>query len=225
MASIVLPNVPSTSRQWCRDQGNRTVGAHADLLGFGELDADALRQTFAEICVTDVEADGLSFDPDSVRVVAIRPEDAYGGQRITLVARLGQARLSVQVDVGIGDDPTPAPTWLDYPSMLGMLRPRLRAYRPETVIAEKLHAVVTLGSKNSRTRDFFDIHALANHQSFDGDVLASALHATFARRRTAVPADAIPIGLTPAFALLDGKRAQWAAGGPWAPKPSHHPAR
>jgi hypothetical protein len=48
-------------------------------------------------------------------------------------------------------------------------RPRLRAYRPETVVAEKLHTMVALGAINSRMRDFFDVHALATRESFDGD--------------------------------------------------------
>jgi len=48
--------------------------------------------------------------------------------------------LTVQLDVGIGDAVTPMPEWIDYPSLLDLPRPRLRAYRPETTIAEKLHA-------------------------------------------------------------------------------------
>lgn len=75
-------------------------------------------------------------------------------------ARLGSARIKVQVDVGIGDAVEPPAEWIDYPSLLDLPRPRLRAYRPETVVAEKLHTMVVLGAANSRMRDFFDIHAL-----------------------------------------------------------------
>jgi predicted nucleotidyltransferase component of viral defense system len=181
----------------------------ADLLGYGDLDADALARTMAEICAVEVEPDGLVFDTDSIRVTAIRPEDVYGGQRVTFVARLGPARLRVQVDVGVGDAVFPEPEWLDYPSLLDLPRPHLRAYRPETAIAEKVHAMVTLGSKNSRMRDFFDVHALAMHEPFDGARLTGALRATFARRRTAITVEA-PIALTTAFVELEGKRAQWA---------------
>ena len=180
-----------------------------DLLGYGDLDADALAATIAGICAVEVEPDGLTFNADSIRVVAIRAEDPYGGQRVTLLARLGPARLRVQIDVGIGDAVTPEPEWLEYPSLLDLPRPRLRAYRPETAIAEKVHAMVVLGSKNSRMRDFFDIHALATHQSFDGMILAGALRTTFDRRRTQIPR-ATPLALTPAFADEEGKRAQWA---------------
>lgn len=181
----------------------------ADLLGFGKVDAETLARIFAEICITLVEPDGLEFDVSSIRVASIRPGDAYGGQRITLLARLGPARLRVQVDVGIGDAVVPEPVWLEYPSLLDMPRPRLRAYRQETAIAEKLHAMVELDSKNSRMRDFFDIHALATTQTFDGAMLAESIAATFARRGTALPL-ALPLALTPAFAAIEGKAAQWA---------------
>lgn len=69
---------------------------------------------------------GLIFDADSIRVTSIRPEVAHGGQRVTLPARLDQARLR-QVDVGIGDDVFPETEWLDYPSLPDLPRPCLRA--------------------------------------------------------------------------------------------------
>jgi len=182
----------------------------ADLLGFGEFDGEALARIFSEICAVQVEPDGVAFDAASIQIAAIRPEDAYGGQRVILRAHLGRARIRVQVDVGIGDAVTPEPEWLEYPSLLDLPRPRLRAYGPETVIAEKVNAMVVLGSKNSRMRDFFDVYALAAREPFDGSILARAMRATFARRRTEIPAET-PIALTKRVADVEGKRAQWAA--------------
>ncbi len=101
----------------------------ADLLGFGDLSEQSLAQIFTDVCNTDVEADGLHTLPSSIRVAPIRPEDPYGGLRTTLQARLGKARLRVQVDVGIGDAVTPEPEWLEYPGLLDLPRPRLRACR------------------------------------------------------------------------------------------------
>jgi predicted nucleotidyltransferase component of viral defense system len=181
----------------------------ADLLGFGNISTESLREMFTELCVMEVEPDGLEFDRSSLRVAPIRVENAYGGQRATLVARLGAARLKVQVDVGVGDAVFPDPNWIEYPSLLDFPKPRLRAYRPETAIAEKLHAMVELGSKNSRMRDFFDIQALAAAEPFEGAVLSRAISETFARRGTTVPVERPP-GLTREFAETDGKAAQWA---------------
>jgi predicted nucleotidyltransferase component of viral defense system len=182
----------------------------ADLLGFGDLSDAALLAIFQDLCSMSVEPDGLTFDASSIRVAEIRPQDDYGGRRVTLLCSLGPARLKLQVDVGIGDAVEPAAEWLEYPSLLDQPRPHLRAYRPETVIAEKLHAMVALAARNSRMRDFFDIHALSARQSFEGGLLVRAIRATFDRRQTRVPSQA-PIALTPSFADLPDKRAQWRA--------------
>jgi hypothetical protein len=181
----------------------------ADLLGFGDLSEAALAKVFREVCALAVEPDAMTYLPDSIRVAAIRAEDAYGGKRVTMESRLGPTtRLRVQVDVGIGDVVTPEPVWVEYPSLLELPRMRLRAYRPETAIAEKVHAMVTLGSKNSRMRDFFDIDALAARAPFDGRPLVQALRGTFERRRTPTPSG-VPLALTREFAELSEKRAQW----------------
>lgn len=182
----------------------------ADLLGFGDLSTVELRRVFREVCDVAVEPDGVSYAAASVRVAPIRVEDDYGGRRIRLRGLLGRAQLAVQIDVGIGDAVTPEPEWIDYPSLLDLPRPRLRAYRPETAIAEKLQAMTILGMANSRMRDFFDIHELARQHEFDGAVLAAAIRATFSRRRT--PLDAgLPVALGPAFGAASDKQAQWRA--------------
>jgi hypothetical protein len=182
----------------------------ADLLGSGDLSAQTLEKIFAEVCGLEVEPDGMAYLASTIRVAPIRPEDAYGGLRVTLQARLGNARLPMQVDIGIGDAVAPPPQWLEYPGVLDLPRARLRAYRPETVVAEKLHAMVVLGEANSRMRDFFDIHALSERIAFDARALAGSVRATFERRRTPLP-PSLPLALTPAFAALPGKQLQWQA--------------
>lgn len=182
----------------------------ADLLGYGDLSTAELQRIFREVCGVAVEPDGVSYAADSLHVAPILVEDAYGGQRIRLRGLLGKAQLTVQVDVGIGDAVTPEPEWIDYPSLLDLPRPRLRAYRPETTVAEKFHAMATLGMANSRMRDFFDIYELARQHEFDGAALASAIRDTFARRRTPLGPD-LPLALTPAFGADSDKQAQWRA--------------
>ncbi len=180
-----------------------------DLLGLGEMAPDDIGPIVSDLCSLDVEPDGLVFDASSLQVSPIRTDGAHGGQRAILTARLGDARIRVQVDIGFGDGVAPEPEWLDYPSLLALPRPRLRAYRPETAIAEKLHAMVELGSANSRMKDFFDVHALATRREFRGRTLADAVRATFAARSTPIP-DRAPLALQPAFADVEGKGAQWA---------------
>lgn len=180
----------------------------ADLLGYGDLSDAVLAEVFKEVCDVRVNEDGMTYLRDSVRVEQIRAEDDYGGQRVTLQAGMGAARLSVQVDIGIGDAVTPAPEWLEYPSLLDLPRPRLRAYPRETVIAEKLHAMEFLGLRNSRMKDYFDIYALLREGKTDSAWLARAIAATFARRRTGLPQD-MPQGLSGEFASDSTKQTQW----------------
>lgn len=184
----------------------------ADLLGFGPAEIPVLEALFRELCVAVGEPeDGIRFQAETVRAEEIRKEANYGGIRVTLVGLLAGARCPVQVDVGFGDAVTPAPEPVEYPTILPELpAPRLRAYPRETVVAEKLEALVTLGIANSRMKDYFDLWVLASHADFDGDTLARAVRATFERRATQIP-EGVPFGLTDAFAEDPQKQTQWRA--------------
>src|SRR5437899_1840551 len=73
-----------------------------DLLGYGESSVESLLGVFRELCQVTDEEDGLDFRADSVTVEPIREEQEYGGQRVRIEVRLGNARISLQVDVGFG---------------------------------------------------------------------------------------------------------------------------
>jgi len=180
-----------------------------DLLGFGDPSPDAMVAAFKEILATDVE-DGVEFDLDALRVDQIREELEYGGLRLRTTASISGARIAVTVDVGFGDALEPGAEAIDYPSMLDLPTPRLRACARETVIAEKFQAMVALGLANSRMKDFYDIWLLSQSFTFDDDRLARAIAATFSRRGTEIPTD-LPDALTPAFATDEQKQSQWRA--------------
>ena len=180
----------------------------ADFLGFGDLSTAELRGTIQRIFAAPVPDDGLKFDSATIAITDIRGQDQYGGRRVRAWATLGAARIRLQLDVGVGDAIVPPPTWLEYPTLLDFPAPRIRAYQPETVVAEKAHALVVLGALNSRMRDFFDLHALATSRTFERPALRRALEATFQRRGTALPAE-LPVALRPEF-LADGDKVrQW----------------
>jgi hypothetical protein len=145
-----------------------------------------------------VEPDAVTFDADAIEFEALRAEDDYGGTRATLPARCGKARLLLQIDLGLGDSVWPAPLPCTYPALLDFPAPNVLAYPREAVVAEKLEAIVVLGDRNSRIKDFFDLHHLATGFDFDREVLVEAVSRTFARRKTPIPEEA-PIGLTPAY--------------------------
>jgi hypothetical protein len=157
-----------------------------------------------------VDDDAVTFEPALVRVGLIREEQTYGGVRVDISAHIGAAKLRLQVDVGFGDAVTPHAELASFPPLLDFPAPRLRAYPKETVIAEKVEAMVQLGMANSRMKDFFDVMVLAGMYAFDGQLLARALKATFQRRGTPLPA-LRPIAWTPAFATDAMKQTQWTA--------------
>ena len=195
-----------------------------DLLGFGERDIEALTTTFRALCDTPVEEDdGLEFIAESVQVEPMRDEEGYPGARVRLEARLAGARLSIQVDIGFGDAVTPKVEEIEYPSLLALPAPRIRAYPRETVVAEKYEAIVSLGMLNSRMKDFYDLWVLASSFPFGGKALAAAIAATFDWRGTALP-EVTPVGLSDEFAGDRGKQQQWQAferrGRPALPPPA-----
>lgn len=181
-----------------------------DLLGLGPDDPANLIATFREVAAMDL-GDGIVFDPESVKAEAIREDNIQGGIRITLIARIGSARCTLQIDVGFGEAVIPGPQTVAYPTLLSDFQPpTLRVYPVYTVIAEKYQAMVMLGQANSRMKDFFDLAVIARRTEVDGAMLATAIAATFARRQTALPAER-PLALTKQFSEDAAKLRQWQA--------------
>jgi predicted nucleotidyltransferase component of viral defense system len=160
-----------------------------DLLGFGEPSVERLRAIFTEVVALDVDDDGVVFDASSLKVEPIREDQLYGGIRLVMIARITNAQVRLQVDVGFGDAVTPEAQSVEFPPLLDFPAPQLRAYPKETVVAEKLEALVQLGLANTRMKDFYDLVALSNLFEFEGQLLVDAISATFVRRGTTLPAD------------------------------------
>ncbi len=181
-----------------------------DLLGFGDPEAEAIRKIIREICQAKVAKDGLEYEADSVEIEEIRGNQEYPGQRVKINAKLDNAKINIQVDIGFGDAVTPKAKIITYPVLLDYPAPRIRAYPKETQIAEKLQSMVFLGMANSRMKDFYDIYILSKTFSFDANILVKAIKATFERRGTQIPED-IPLALSDEFAYSTDKNNQWKA--------------
>ena len=70
--------------------------------------------------------------------------------------------------------------------------------------------MVVLGDRNSRIKDFFDLHFLATQFEMDRATLAEAVRRTFERRHTTIPSEP-PIGLTRAYWENTSRPAQVSA--------------
>lgn len=179
-----------------------------DLAGYWTNDADSLAAAFREICAVSYPHDGLEFAIDTIEIAPIRDATEYHGFRLRIDVRLAGAVVPFQVDVGFGDAIFPEPIDVVYPVLLDTEAPRVRAYPREAVVAEKLHAMVSLGEANSRFKDFFDVWAISSRFAFEGERLSAAFRATFSRRKTAKSSPQ-PVALSGAFYAEPGRSDQW----------------
>lgn len=193
---------------WSRQQYRATQDL--DLLGTGGHSTAELEQVFREIVQTETDhPDAMAYDAESVTAEVIREDMAYEGVRVRMESQLGNARLPLIIDIGFGDAITPTPDETEFPVLLDAPKPKIRSYPRETVISEKLEAMVILGNANSRMKDFADTWYLAQHFDFEGQTLCDAVAGTFQRRGTEVPVR--PVAFSHEFARREDKQAQWAA--------------
>lgn len=153
-----------------------------DLLGHVDNTPAVVAGIMREVCEAPANDDGLRFDAASVTAERIIEGASQSGVRVRLDGYLERAQLPVQVDIGFGDPLVPGPTRVSLPTILDLAPAELWGYSRESAIAEKLHAMVSLGEINSRIKDYYDIWLLSRLFEFDGEVFCRAVKATFARR-------------------------------------------
>ena len=180
-----------------------------DLLGRTSNEVDDIVNLLKNVAQTTAPDDGITFDLDSFAGSVIREDADYSGVRTVFTGHLNAARVAMQIDIGFGDIVTPEPERLSYPTILDFPAPALLGYTRETVIAEKLEALVQLRMLNSRMKDYFDIWILLRHPELDQTVLRAAIERTFKNRKMEI--NATPIGLSPQFGTDPVKQTQWRA--------------
>lgn len=186
------------------------VSQDVDFLNLDQFDYYSDRKSIGEICGIEIEEDGLAFDPKFLKALPIGGHQANEGIRVKTLARLGKAKIPLQVDIGYGDVVFPAIEQIEFPSMLFDKGPMIKAYPKESVVAEKLEAIVSLGWKNSRMKDFYDLYAMSQLFGFDGEALAKAIRATFEGRATSMQKWP-PNGMSDGFSHNAEKLVRWDA--------------
>jgi predicted nucleotidyltransferase component of viral defense system len=124
-------------------------------------------------------------------------ETEYTGLSARFSARLHTAKLPLRLDIGFSDKIFPKPANLKYPVLLDSPSPQLKGYTPETMIAEKLDAMVKLGLANSRMKDFYDVWTMVNQFQIKSEEIAPIIKAVFQNRNTAI--QEVPKAFTEAF--------------------------
>lgn len=163
-----------------------------DLLGHQlNNEVEEVKAIFTEIFKIETN-DFVNFDEKTLLAQPINEQNQYQGIRLIINAGFHTIKQNIQIDIGFGDVITPAPQTLHYPILLEDFEvPVIQAYTIETVIAEKLQAIIILAQLNSRMKDFYDIYSLLKSEKINLEVVKEAITQTFNNRNTPVNFDSI----------------------------------
>ena len=153
-------------------------------------DCERIADAFREICAVGCEEDGVQFAYDKIATQNITEFKDYHGVRLSIPVTMDTIAQVLTLDIGFGDVVTPHPVSLDYPLLIEELpEARILAYSTETVIAEKMHAIIDLADQSSRMKDYYDIYHLLSSFKYDAVILQEAINRTLENRHTPYNAD------------------------------------
>ena len=178
-----------------------------DLLGTDKTGSEKLlRDILTEACAIEIE-DGLSFNPASIEVNPITGQTEHGGVRGWIIGYLDNARTRLQIDMGFGDVVTGGPVKRPYRTLLGNRSFSIQTYTDETVAAEKLEALVSGGTVNSRYKDLYDLYELLIKAELNENRVIEAAGNTFNNRNTTL--HELPESLTELYWTSEGFKIDW----------------
>lgn len=144
------------------------------------LTPEKAEQIIGEIIEFPLE-DNVRFQIKSV--ANIMDELEYGGVRLSLDTFLDTMCIPLKIDISTGDPITPAEIRYQYKLMFEDRYISVWAYNLETVLSEKLEAILVRGILNTRLRDFYDVYILQNKEmQINLQVLSDAIQATCKKR-------------------------------------------
>lgn len=153
-------------------------------------DSYSIIAVFKRICSVSCEEDGVIFDTEHITAQNITEFKDYHGIRLSIPVKMDSIIQVLTMDIGFGDVVTPSPIEIDYPVLLEHLPgANILAYSLETVIAEKMHAVVDLADQSSRMKDFYDLYKILQHEKYNPATLQEAIIHTFENRHTPYSGD------------------------------------
>ncbi len=165
---------------------------------------------FKEISSVPFEEDGVIFDVEHITAQNITEFKDYHGIRLSIPVKMDSIAQVLTMDIGFGDVVTPSPVNLDFPILLEHLPcANILAYSLETVIAEKMHAIIDLADQSSRMKDYYDLHRILKEEKYDPEVLQEAIIRTFENRHT--PYDENTMFFRKDFGINLQMEARWKA--------------
>lgn len=118
------------------------------------MEKDVIETIIQQILLIDV-GDGITFEYKKIE--PIREKDDYNNFRAYFNAIYGKICNPMKIDITTGDKITPAAIEYSYPCILDRESIPVKAYSPETIIAEKFETIIRRNIGTTRARDFYDL--------------------------------------------------------------------
>ena len=142
---------------------------------------EALEGILANIINTPTGNDFIAYEIMYIEQISI--DKKFPGLSAVLEARIKNTKTPVKIDFGFGDIVYPEEQIREVPTQLSdFAAPIVKTYSLETIVAEKLDAILDLMEFSSRMKDYYDLYYLSLQFNFDGSLLRTALVRTFANR-------------------------------------------
>lgn len=142
---------------------------------------EQIEKILADIIHTPGDNDFVSYMIKDIHMISL--DKKYPGISVTLEAKIKNTRTPVKIDFGFGDVVHPGKQELEIPTQLGeFVSPLVSSYPNETIIAEKVDAILDLMEFSSRMKDYYDLYTLSNYFEINQETLRTALVKTFANR-------------------------------------------
>ncbi len=147
------------------------------------IDKETMINVLNEILSIDLN-DGVKFD--IINVTNIREEDEYGGNRYSLTGRIGNTKITFDIDISTGDIITPRELKFKYNCLFENKTILISAYNLSTIFAEKLETILKKGKNNSRMKDYYDLYYFISKmkKELDKKELIQAIQNTFQKRNS-----------------------------------------
>jgi predicted nucleotidyltransferase component of viral defense system len=159
-----------------------TVDADYSLEKFSN-NLENIKMMVGEILSIKTENNFIEFEIKGYQEIA--EQQKYPGIRVNLIAKIKNTRTHINLDFAVGDKIIPEIQKRKINTILDDFeKVELLSYPLETIISEKMHAIVSRMELTSRMKDFYDINYLANNYSFNAQIIKEAVIQTFTFRNT-----------------------------------------
>ncbi len=149
--------------------------------------------------------DGVVFDAAGASEQIIWEETANPGVRLCVPVHGPGLSTELQLDVGSNDPLDPPADWREVPTAAGPVR--VRAVRPETMLAWKVHGLFERGPGRWRAKDLWDVDVLSRHAPREDAAFRRALRLAFESR--GLPLSELGRLLKGQFGTSRGSRRKW----------------